>query len=416
MNMNLNKISNFLLFSALSVGVLYLSYRYPFKINSSRTSPIYSNTPYILKITKYIIMMVFTFLILLFRTRGKYKKIEINYLVITLLLLLFPLLIEFPDWSIQTLKFVFWSLEGVIIMTISNRVDFFKLSFLIKTLLYISITAGIIQLFLFISIGRLPALAYPGTLSIRFGSFLDAPNSFAGICFLLIGWSFYHYIGIRRIVALTLMSIFLLLTQSWTALIFAILVGIIGLILRELKKPGTLLLTLFFAVILAINALIITSNADIVSVFNKILQGKMGSIKGHEKIIAAFSHISLTKFLFGSWGDSFHYYESWWGSSIINFGFLWTFAFAVLTLLPLLLIYNRLKLINNRKEKAVYFGFYLYCLYFIVGSLNLPFFEIYPNNFIFFIMITWIILDRKSFTLSKSSLSINREEISSCHD
>ena len=89
-----------------------------------------------------------------------------------------------------------------------------------KYLLVYSFVSSFLEVLLFFAFGRLPALAYAAGFSVRFGAFLDDPNGFAPFCFLLLGWSLYRFNGWLRSATVGGLVLLLLLTQSWTAIIF----------------------------------------------------------------------------------------------------------------------------------------------------------------------------------------------------
>src|SRR6266567_1243221 len=165
----------------MSVAMFYSSYRYPFMINASGTSETYSDTPLSLQLGKYIIfVMIFTVIAInkLIATREIVFKFPLKcmlyfYLFIT------PVIYGLIVSSMVLVQSGFFVAIPLVLHTYPRaKLNYEILAKFMSFCVYLAILVNVIQIVLAITIGRMPALAYKGTILIRFGSFLDDPNGF----------------------------------------------------------------------------------------------------------------------------------------------------------------------------------------------------------------------------------------------
>lgn len=179
------------------VCFFYLIYRYPFQINSSLTSPSYIDTPFSLMVGKYIIVSVIFglwFFLFLFSERngngfllGKIKQINVGWLGGALIsffsiYVVWSLLLSLITKDTYFMESSFFWISAILTLFLQKDFDeefVGKIGGFIKITAWLFLAGTLIQLILFISMNRLPALAYEGTLSIRFGSWLDDPNGYS---------------------------------------------------------------------------------------------------------------------------------------------------------------------------------------------------------------------------------------------
>ena len=111
-------------------------------------------------------------------------------------------------------------------------------------------------------------------------------------------------------------------------------------------------------------------------------ESKQGSIEGHIFPWDFWASRWSNWVLLGDW--KYNAYESWWQAAMVNFGLVWFIAYLALVTGLMIILYRQYAEANPRC-KPVYAGLLLYGLYFLVGSLNLPFPIIFPINALFFL-------------------------------
>ncbi len=366
---------------SLILCTVYLSYRYPLQINSSGTSPTYSDTPVMLQVGKFILACP---LFAIAAGRCLRQKLALKQWLAALGILFlsgYSLFKIIGDNSSKYLELSFWMLFPLVLVLGSDGVKLSAIDRYLRFLLVFALGSTVIQIVLFLAFGRLPALAYEGTMLIRFGGFLDDPNGFGAILFLLMGWSYGRFRGWTRFFILGSIVVSLLLTQSWTALVFLTVVFCFCALIAVSKRPWLAVLIICACLLLAMFVLRETSPSP-GTLFEEMLNAKQGSIEGHS-------------FSWGAWGSkwtewailgdsTYNSYESWWASAPINFGVPWLIVF--LCLIAELIMSLRSGLVGAGSEaRPVYLGFLLFGYYFAFGSLSLPFPTIFPINFLFFL-------------------------------
>lgn len=369
---------NLVFWSGLIFCTVYLSYRYPLQINSTGTSPTYSDTPLMWQAGKFLLVCPL-FAIAAVRCFRKLAPLKHWLIALTVLFLSCYSLFKFcGDDNTRYIELSFWMLFSLVLVWGIDAVHISAIDQFFKFLLAYALGSTLIEVFLFAAFGRLPALAWGGTFMIRFGGFLDDPNGFAAILFLLLGWSYKRFKGRVRFFTVGGIVVSLFLTQSWTALAFLMLISFCWALLGISRRP-------FLAI--AIICICILSVVLVVRLvpptfFTDMLEAKEGSIEGHSvswgQWISRWTEWAVL-------GDStYNAYESWWASAPINFGLPWFIAFVCL--IAELIRCLRKGLVKAGSEACpVYFGFLLFGIYFVFGSLSLPFPMIFPINFLFFV-------------------------------
>lgn len=365
----------------LILCTLYQSYRYPLQINSTGTSPTYSDTPPLLNAGKYILAFPL-FAVATVRCLRK-RAMPSHWLLVlaTLFLSSYPLTKLLGDSEAKYIDLSFWTVFSLVLAWAVDFVSVRAIDRYLRYLLICALGSTVIEVFLFIAFGRLPALAFEGTYFIRFGGFLDDPNGFAAILFLIMGWAYGRFRGRTRFFILASIVICLILTQSWTGLAFLILVAFLWGLVGISRRPVLAILIICATSIVAgfVMHAITQSPTEIV---DEVLTAKQGSIEGHlfplEKVAARWAEWSLV----GS--PTYSAYESWWAGALVNFGAPWYFAW--LALIAALIISLKIALAKADCEaKPVYLGFFLFGCYFAFGSISLPYPIIFPVNFFFFL-------------------------------
>lgn len=372
---------NYVFWLGLILCTVYLSYRYPLQINSSGTSPTYSDTPVMLQMGKFVLALP---LFAIAAVRGLGKTLTPRQWLVTLGILFlsgYSLLKVFGDNDAKYLELSFWMLFPLALVLGGDAIRISSIDRYLRFLLIYALVSTAIQVTLFITFGRLPALAYEDTILIRFGGFLDDPNGFGAILFLLMGWSYARFKGWTRFFIVTSLVVSLLLTQSWTAIVFLAAVFLFWVLIVVRRRPWLAVPIICACALLALLAIRETP-PSLQTVFENMLNAKQESIEGH-----SFSWDPWVSRL-AKWtlvGDStYNSYESWWASAPVNFGMPWLAVF--IGLIAELMMSLRSGFLGSGGEtRPVYLGFLLFGCYFVFGSLSLPFPTIFPINFLFFV-------------------------------
>ncbi len=172
----------------------------------------------------------------------------------------------------------------------------------------------------------------------------------------------------------------LLLTQSLTAIGFLGALILVAMCWRLIKKPLSLL-WMFSGCAVLVGLLEVTHAFETISL---IIALKSRSASDHLSIPWSSLIEGWTEWFFVG-RLSYEYYESWWISSLISFGIVWYIGNLLLTFVLVYMVWRSFRFCPPGKEKAVLAGILLFCIYFVVGSANLPFSTIFPINFLFYL-------------------------------
>ncbi len=360
---------------------IYLSYRYPLQINFSGTSPTYRDTPFALQFGKFVVMLLVGMVSLSFSLKRAMTSRQLIYSVAIGLISIFPLVKLIYSPEAIYCDIAFWPLVALTLVLGIRSIDASDLDRYLKFLFGYALLSTFAEVFLFFAIGRLPALGYENSISVRFGGFLDDPNGFAALVFLLMGWSFYRHTGFTRVLCQASLLFCLLSTQSFTALGFLTVLSFGLMVWFLLRRP--LHLFWLIPVVVALTPLALGYYEKVLAApIRLLLLLKAPSIAQHS--------VSWGQWMSDWWrwvltGTSpFTFYESWWASSLINFGVIW-YAIDWLLILSLLgAVIKTFRKVSSRSDKAVLCGILIYSIYCIAGSVNLPLFTVFPLNVLFF--------------------------------
>jgi len=395
----------FLIMSLFFIAFYYLSYRYPLSINSSSTSPTYSDTPFLLAVGKYLavllVCIIYIFLSLFSSKRVRKNKKHYFYVLVYIFLLIFPIIVSgvsgTKNWApIFEIGFFFICSISLLLFCRESGIKLQDLFEVIKIFLYVALIVNVIQIFIFFIFGRLPALAYQGTISIRFGSLWDDPNSFSVFLSFLIPFSLIAFEGLKRVLIVFISLLFLIITQSLTGLVGFLMAFILGyflLFLFSKKKQYLFFLVSFFlsTVFLYFIFSYVPFFQDIVSEF---MLSKQGSIDNHLREFEILNDFSWLIFL--GLSPSGVLTESGWLNLLFNLGFLFTVVYFFVSARAVF-VYAKLVAKNKlyKEEKAVAMGAMIFLISFILSSFNLPLAIIFPLNLlmILFISISHFITD-----------------------
>jgi hypothetical protein len=290
----------------LLISLYYLSYRYPFQINSSLTSPTYSDTPTLLSLGKYLLTLCLyvTLAIGLFLSRSQLCREDYSILGMLLSALSFgsPLLgalLTATSGDTYFFEVLFFApIFGFTYLSLKPFGSYFSpyIYRLLATAAWSFLIFDIVQVLLFATHGRLPALAFENSISIRFGSFLDDPNGYAFLLALFTPLAIAMQ-RVRKALFIALAGVNLFLTFSLTGIISFVAAGLFLLLVHSHFKRTVNLLAL---TALLLTPVLIISAAALIgsSIFSTFMEAKSESISQHLSIFDKFGDIDSTS-LFG---------------------------------------------------------------------------------------------------------------------
>lgn len=272
-----------LLAIVLILVLYYLSYRYPLQINSSLTSPSYSDTPAALQATKYALYAALAAAVALYfavsRSRVIFERVPVpsGIVLATIVVTLWPVTQAVLFQRSDLIETGIFFLVPAIMLLAAPSIDVLPLRRILMAFVVVAVLVNIVQIALYLVEGRLPALAYAGTISIRFGSLWDDPNGFAvAIAYLLpIAAGAFR---VLRVPLVILLLGSLVISQSVTGAVATVAAVIIVWILQ--LRISSAWIPAFLVVVFASLALrlsTLTSNP----VVESFIQGKAGSVQGH---------------------------------------------------------------------------------------------------------------------------------------
>jgi hypothetical protein len=372
---------NYVFWVGLALCTLYQSYRYPLQISSAGTSATYSDTPLILQAGKFALAFPLITVSAIQWVGNSARLTRWPIFLATLFLSGFSILKIMGEHDSQYLDFSFWIFFALVLVLPVDSVTVSAIDKYFYALLIFAFGSTLIEVFLFAAFGRLPALAWEGTYFVRFGGFLDDPNGFAALLFLLMGWSHARFKGWTRFLILAGIVLSLLLAQSWTAMGFLFAILFFYLVIAVSKRAVSAILAIC-ALPLFLTLVIQYIPQLQRGLLWEVLETKRGSIEGHVFPWALWISKWAEWAVLGEW--KYNPYESWWASAFVNFGVLW-FGVYLILIGALLISLWRASAKSTPETEPIYAGLLLFGFYFAFGSLNLPFPIIFPVNALFFI-------------------------------
>lgn len=409
------KLVNFYLFTVFN----YNFYRYIFKVNNARTSPTYSDTPLWLSSGKYIIIFATFGLMLFVLAMYKYKvkphgvsvavrqdrKNDSIYVVLSMLFCLYAMSVTVLSWDAYAFEAVCFF--PVFIFILIGRYDreklFNKIFNILKISAWIFLFYDLIQYLLFYFFNRLPALAYAGSVSVRFGSLQDDPNGYAFLLAALYFVGMFYY-GYKKTIFYLLYAINLLLTISFTGMA-SVMLSIVAVMTLSIPVSFTKLVTAWFSLVFGVIAIMLLSQLPILQ---NILSTKQGSIDQHANLFSALSNIGIPD-VFGlnppGWIA-----ESAYVNILLNFGIIVTLAMygMVITIIyrfsQFLKSYKKhFRYIKNDPTYILGLCALTFCVSVFIGGINLPLEVVFPVNalFPFFLALLCLISKHNYFLQSE---------------
>ena len=287
----------------LLVAFYYCWYRYPFRINATTTSPTYANTPVWIAAGKYFLIAGALVYAMVARTASRtpvslgHPAAVMTYLYLSLV----PLAVALPLRYVDFMEAGFFFLVPLVLSIFAGaRLPYLTVNRFLRGFLYISLVVEAIQVALFVTIGRLPAQAYRGSLLVRFGSLLDDPSGYTFLIAWMLPFVGYYYRGVRRLTLFVLLGFCVLLSQSFTGAIAVMAVTALFVVLTVIARPRSIFVVLLatLAVSVLVGSFFLTYQREIEFFYQLYLrQGKGGSISEHAYALDLLRNLRLMNLL-----------------------------------------------------------------------------------------------------------------------
>src|SRR5258708_21422695 len=272
------------------------------------------------------------------------------------------------------------------------RID--KLCAYLRWFAYLTTIATVLQIVLFVAVGRLPALGYEDSPFIRFGGLWDDPNGFAIFLSFLLPFIYFSSMGrVTKAVLLVINLAALAVTQSFTGI--AAFLGSVVAVLAWLlltSMPKSLCNKLRSFVLLIGSGGLVAAGAlwyvlqmlgiDVIATAIWYLEHKRGSVSEHNISLDEFLRSGLSQWL---GFDPGFVGESGYINLILNFGVINTFAYALLLVAIFVRSLVLLKKYHAEPNSELFFGVSFFMAAFLLAMLNLPLDEVFPINLLFVI-------------------------------
>jgi hypothetical protein len=390
-------LTNYML-ALFLLALYYLWYRYPFQINSSVTSPTYTDTPVSLQVAKYLLCFAIVgayTAMALSATRMRLPRYGIGpwmaVVMGTFLVALAAVVTVITADLANLWCFVFlFAFVPLMLFPDSFRFSLVSIERCLRWFVYITTAAFIVQLALFLTVGRLPALSFEGSVFIRFGGLWDDPNGFAVFLSFLLPFVFFSDISRPgKVLLITVNLVSLLATQSFTGIFaFAASLVIVPICLfvrpvavQQARRLFKLYLWLALAVVLGLCVLMymhLEFDLDLIGAATEYLEEKQGSLEGHKESLDALLNADALNIMglapTGFWG------ESGYVGVLLNYG---AGALLVYALLFVAIFGRSIRVLRASHGKpgiAVFYGVAFFLVAYGVAMFNLPLQRIFPVN------------------------------------
>jgi len=386
----------------LMIALYYLWYRYPFKINSTSTSPTYSDTPFFLSILKYILFLVVVSIYAIISLCVRHLRLPRFRLswwilfVLTTWVFVLPSIVTIFVRNLENLEagIFLLAIMPLILYPRSYTISMSSIERLLRWFVYINTTVSVLQIILFITIGRLPALAYGGTLLVRFGGLWDDPNGMAVFLSFIIPFIYFSTIGRYLKVMLILINFGLLIaTQSFTGIFafFASLLFVNGfLFLRPVNRQWARQFSRFFfglvilATIILMALVFLSLNYDLIGLASTYFELKKPSMIYRLQSLSVITQSPGLPTILGleplGW-----YFENGYVDLFVNLGIFVLLAYVLFLIMVFIRIMYILRDYQNQFGINVFYGAAFFSAAYSVGMLNLPLQRVFPLNMLFII-------------------------------
>lgn len=366
------------------LGLYYQWYRYPFQINDSGTSPTYADTPAWISAGKYLLLSAVLGWALLWRVRGPTIRLPHPLTIVAFLFLaLVPMAAGVAVGRVELLESgLFFTASLALFAFAGWTVSARRMDRVLVWAVYLALVVEGIQLILFFAFGRLPALAFANSFLVRFGSFLDDPNSWGMVGIWLLFYAAYRWTGWRRNLLAGGLFLTLLLTQSLTMVVAFAVVSAVFMTIVIFSRAATFFraMTVMVLAISLMTAVFLAYQAEISTAYRVFMAAKQGSIDAHAEVLHLFNVISPLGLLgvqpsTSAWG------ESTYANALVNLGLLYPLVFLGVGALAMLRYFRLLRHPGaSRESRAFAAGGLAFLLAVYAGSVTLPMMEQFPVN------------------------------------
>lgn len=391
MKLRVSEVPDKVFWVCLFFCTLFVSYRYPLKLGTTDTSPTYSDTPVYLQTAKFVGVLCLAMLSSWWALKARIKAKSVPLLILLIFLQCIVLAKAFYAFDVRYIDQTFWPLAALVLCLSIRQVETTSLDAFLKFLLLFSVASDAVEVFLFVTTGRLPAQGYADSIAIRFGGWLDSPNDFACILFLLMAWALFRYRGFKRCLIQVMLLLCLILTQSLTAYAFYVASLILLAAIHVLTRPrSSVWIGLLFGIVT------LAALSWLPDLFSTLLENKATSISGHLRMPAD---------LLGDWeswvwlgASSYEFYENWWVSSLFNLGVPWLIVCVITTVWLLSRVGLAFRKTTSDLDKALLAGIFALASYCVLGSWSFPVLTFFPVNFMFYLFCFLVSFGKLQFT------------------
>lgn len=356
-------IDQYILYTIGILLIVYNFHRYFFKYNSSGTSPEpYTESPIIWKISKYIILF---FLLLFFYIRKKYILYVDRTIILSLGIVITFIFVNIFNYLFYD-KLFFDELEYLIFFILLSplsmivRDSLFEITDLCNKFYsfsaWVLIVGNIIVFFNYYFFGVIPALSYEGGL-IRFGGLWDDPNGFGFISVFLC----FCVLKLRMYIASFLLLICVVLTFSFTSYLLFI-VSLFYWMIVKINVIRTDYLVFSLLILCVFLFIFINFYDEITLIYNF----KKESLDQHGNLD------SINKMSIPLFTNGLIFHETWYISFFFNY-------FPISIIVICYCFYTIYEMLFLRPKKFINYYIFL----FLCGCFFIPFFYVFPLNFIF---------------------------------
>ena len=370
------RISSAMCFYGIVIlGLYYYSYRYIFKWANDITSGSYTNTPMIVQVAKYMICAVMLVIALFFGIDTHIRRDQLKNLVILLAFQwVWSLYIFLNIRDSRTLIMLMGISITLVMCLVRPELKFDVLDSIFRIFIIYTFIYELVQIVLYISIGRLPAIAWAnaGIMQVRFGGAFDDPLVFSIFCAFLIPYVAHRFRGYRRIFYIGSFLVFLMLTWTLTSIVTLLGVYCMSKVLSVLRKKRVhrqiLLVSILFGAVFFV-FLLFYGRDFIIALYN----AKKGSIQAHLQS-SSVSDVSVFLTLIRIIPEG-KQAESTLTRMIYTGGLLYLMMFYILGIRSSLKLYKYQKYAqkDSKQKNPIILGMFYYQICFMVASLNLPF-------------------------------------------
>ena len=361
----------------LLLFLYYYSYRYPLQINSTGTSPTYSDTPLFWKSLKYFIFAPL-FIYLGAQTHFRIVFSRKNRLVAYLLLFLLgcniyygfiSVLMRGGEATIRIADLVMILTATLFCLSEKFSIDVEYLGKIFDVYFIYAVSYNLIQIFLYFSTGRLPALGY-GTgvlMHVRFGGPYDDPNTWPMIMAFYFPYVMTRYKGFIKYFSVMICIVFTIMAWSGTGFIIFAASAFMMFILRFKDSK---LVGIFLTIFIVATLILAFYYADILALIKTFSEMKSGSVQGHAAswTTAGLNPITLSG-LFPYFADG----ESGFMRMLRGGGIPSILVFYTLMIIVIKRLSKLANFAASKNTKAVYYGMISYVISLALLMLNLPY-------------------------------------------